>query len=99
MGERPQEQQQEERVSDKIIEPRKYPLSQVLGFGASTLAVGGIIDLAAHLGPTGLVVGLGVAYVAARHGPELAEKITDMLPSLPTKSTPQLPPASNKRSL
>lgn len=90
-----QQQANEELPGDKIIEPRKYPLSRTLGFGASTLAVGGIVDLAAHLGPTGLVVGALAAYVAAKHGPELVESITDLLPALPARQFP----SSEKRGI
>src|SRR5207248_5145747 len=56
-------------------------LTQSLGFGAGTFLTMGAIDLLAHLGPTGLVIGGIAAYVAAQHGPELVEQVREALPS------------------
>ena len=57
------------------------PLVHSLGYGAGTFLAAGMVDLLAHLGPTGLVVGGIIAYAAARHGPELVEQVRETLPS------------------
>src|SRR5260370_41597019 len=57
------------------------PLVHSLGYGAGTMLAAGMVDLLAHLGPTGLVVGGILAYAAARHGPELVEQVRENLPS------------------
>jgi|GraSoi2013_115cm_1033766.scaffolds.fasta_scaffold01999_2 hypothetical protein len=57
------------------------PLVHSLGYGAGTMLAAGMVDLLAHLGPTGLVVGGIIAYAAARHGPELVEQVRENLPS------------------
>src|SRR5260370_19148942 len=67
--EQPQEQQPPTALVDS------------LGYGAGTFLAAGIVDLLAHLGPTGLVVGGIIAYAAARHGPELVEQVRENLPS------------------
>ena len=71
------EEQREQQREDQ----HPVPLSQALCFGAGTFLTLGAIDLLAHLGPTGLVVGGIVAYVAAQHGPELASQVREALPS------------------
>lgn len=65
--------------------PARVPLSQVIGWGGGTFLTVGALDLLAHLGPTGLVVGGIAAFVAARHGPDLLNQIQDhfVLPALP----------------
>src|SRR5258708_24317641 len=73
--EQPREEQRENQPP--------VPLSQTLGFGAGTFLAAGMVDLAAHLGPTGLVVGGIAAYVASQHGPELASRAREALPSPP----------------
>src|SRR5215470_17328810 len=57
------------------------PLVRSLGYGAGTMLAAGMVDLLAHLGPTGLVVGGIIAYAAAKHGPELVEQVRENLPS------------------
>src|SRR5260370_4466326 len=71
--EQPREEQREDQPP--------VPLSQTLGFGAGTFLAAGMVDLVAHLGPTGLVVGGIAAYVASQHGPELASRVREALPS------------------
>src|SRR5712691_5089656 len=61
-------------------EQQPVPLAQSLGFGAGTFLAAGMVDLLAHLGPTGLVVGGIAAYVASRHGPELYAQVRGALP-------------------
>src|SRR5260221_2783166 len=68
------------------------PLVHSLGYGAGTFLAAGMVDLLAHLGPTGLVVGGIIAYAAARHGPELVEQVRENLPS------PASPQAARQRS-
>src|SRR5258708_3265374 len=76
-----EEQPQEEQRADQ----HPAPLSQTLGFGAGTFLTVGVIDLAAHLGPTGLVIGGILAYIAAKHGPELTSQVREALPSPPAR--------------
>jgi hypothetical protein len=76
-------------------QPKEQPptaLVHSLGYGAGTFLAAGMVDLLAHLGPTGLVVGGIIAYAAARHGPELVEQVRENLPS------PALPQPSRQRS-
>ncbi len=76
---RPQEvveQEEEQR------EPR-YPIQQSAAFAGSTLALGSLVDLFAHLGPTGLFISGLASYVAWRHGPELAAYLRGKLPADP----------------
>src|SRR5258708_19901835 len=70
-----------EHPEDKAEDKPPVPLTQTLGFGAGTMLAAGMVDLLAHLGPTGLVVGGIIAYAAARHGPELVEQVRENLPS------------------
>src|SRR5690348_12879269 len=74
----------EEQLNEQLEDKKPVPLSQSLGFGAGTFLTVGAIDLLAHLGPTGLVVGGIAAYVAAKHGPELASQVREAFPSLPS---------------
>ncbi len=71
----------EEQLEKHLEDKKPVPLSQTFGFGAGTFLTVGAIDLLAHLGPTGLVVGGIAAYVAAQHGPELIEQVREALPS------------------
>ena len=71
----------EEHLNEQPEDKQSVPLSQTLGFGAGTFLTVGAIDLLAHLGPTGLVVGGIAAYVAAKHGHELVEQMREALPS------------------
>ena len=67
---------------EKLTEEKQaYPLSQSLTLGVGTFLTAGVVDLLAHLGPTGLVVGGLAAYIAARHGPEIVEQVRGILPS------------------
>src|SRR5260221_14762999 len=89
-------------------QPQEQPptkLSHSLGYGAGTFLVAGMVELLAHLGPTGLDVGGIIAYAAAKHGPELVEQVRETLPSpaspqpsRPTRNTPSKPRGS-KRTL
>jgi len=79
-----------EHPEDKPEDKPLVPLTQTLGFGAGTMLAAGIVDLVAHLGPTGLVVGGIAAYVVSQHGPDLASRVREALPSpapLATKQT------------
>src|SRR5258707_15741958 len=71
----------EEQLEEQTKEQSSTPLAHSLGYGAGTFLAAGMVDLLAHLGPTGLVVGGIIAYAAARHGPELVEQVRENLPS------------------
>src|SRR5579875_4221411 len=62
---------------------KTYPVQQAAAFAGGTLVVGGLLDMLAHLGPTGLLVSGMASYVAWRHGPELYEQVRGLLPALP----------------
>jgi hypothetical protein len=57
------------------------PLTEQLGFGVGTFLVAGGIDMVAHFGLTGLVVGGIAAYAASQHGPELLEHLKGAWPA------------------
>jgi Helicase HerA, central domain len=54
---------------------KKYPVQQSATFAVSTATMAGLIDVLAHLGPTGLLVSGLAGYVAWKHGPELYEYV------------------------
>ncbi len=81
--ESPEEEPLEE--GDEAEQQLGVPLSHSLGFGAGTFLAASMVDLLAHLGPTGLVVGSIAAYVASRHGPELYKQVREALPSPPAR--------------
>src|SRR5215470_306447 len=65
-------------------QPQEQPPTRLLHslkYGAGTMLAAGMVDLVAHLGPTGLVVGGIIAYAAAKHGPELASRVRENLPA------------------
>src|SRR5260370_303033 len=75
-----EEQPREEQREEQLEEQRPLPLVRSLTYGTGTFLAAGIVDLLAHLGPTGLVVGGIAAYVAAQHGPELVERVREAFP-------------------
>src|SRR5260221_7394376 len=78
-----------EHPEDKAEDKPPVPLTQTLGFGAGTMLAAGMVDLVAHLGPTGLVVGGIAAWVVSQHGPELASRVREALPSPAPLATKQ----------
>src|SRR5258708_2291476 len=76
-----EEQPREEQREEQLEEQRPLPLVRSLTYGTGTFLAAGVVDLLAHLGPTGLVVGGIAAYVASQHGPELASRVREALPS------------------
>src|SRR5260370_10353306 len=70
----------EEQLNEQLKDQKPVPLSQSLGFGTGTFLTVGAVDLLAHLGPTGFLVGGIASYVAWRHGPELYEQVRGLLP-------------------
>jgi len=64
----------------ETLEEKKYPVKQSAAFAGSTAVTLGLVDVLAHLGPTGLLVGGIASYVAWRHGPELYEQVRQILP-------------------
>src|SRR5260370_11946139 len=89
MSEEPHEEQREDQ--------HPVPLSQTLSFGAGTFLTVGVIDLVAHLGPTGLVIGGILAYIAAKQGPELANQASDALSSPPARQ-PEIEEPQQRRT-
>ncbi len=75
----------EEQLKEQLEDQESVPLSQSLDFGVGTFLTVGAVDLLAHLGPTGLVVGGILAYVAAKHGPELASQAREAFLSVPSR--------------
>ena len=75
----------EEQLNEQLKDQKPFPLSQSLGFGAGTFLTVGMVDLVGHLGPTGWVIGGIAAYVASKHGPELANWVREALPSPPAR--------------
>ncbi len=73
----------EEPHEEQVEDQHPVPLTQTFGYGAGTFLTVGVIDLLAHWGPTGLVIGGIAAYVVARHGPELTSQVREALPSPP----------------
>ena len=81
----------EAQPQEQVEEQRPLPLVQSLTYGTGTFLAVSVVDLLAHLGPTGLVVGGIIAYAAAKHGPELVEQVRESLPA------PASRPASRHR--
>src|SRR5215469_4752900 len=75
----------EEPREEHLEDQQPASLSQAFGFGAGTFLTVGMVDLLAHLGPTGLVIGGILAYVAAKHGPGLASQVREAFPSPPSR--------------
>ena len=71
--------------TDSPGEEIKYPVQQKVTWAGSTAVAMGMVDLFGHMGPTGLVVGGLVSYVAWRHGPEIYEQVREMF-SLPARA-------------
>jgi hypothetical protein len=63
------------------MEEKTYPVKHSAAFAGSTLVTMGLVDLLAHLGPTGLLVGGLASYVAWKHGPEIYTYVREKLPS------------------
>ena len=84
MDERITQQNNENEREEVAPAPEKHSLSGALG----TLATMGLVDMLAHLGPTGLLVGGIASYVVWKHGPEVYEQLGAQLP-LP--AMPELP--------
>ena len=76
-------QMRPQEVVEQEEETPPYPIQQSAAFAGSTLALGSLIDLCAHLGPTGLFISGLASYVAWRHGPELAAYLRGKLPADP----------------
>jgi len=66
--------------TSESLEEKKYPVKQAATFAGSMAVTMGLVDVLAHLGPTGLLVGGIASYVAWRHGPELYEQVRELLP-------------------
>ncbi len=69
----------DEDEGEQAVSP--VPLGLSLRYGFGTFLTAGILDLVAHFGPTGLVVGGIAAYAASQHGPELVGRLKEALPA------------------
>src|SRR5579859_5613586 len=67
--------------NEVLEEEQPYPVQQSVAFAGTTFVTMGMIDLLAHLGPTGLVLAGMAALVAYRHGPEVASQVRGIFPS------------------
>ncbi len=80
------------------MEEKRHPVKHSAAFAGSTLVTMGLVDVLAHLGPTGLLVGGLASYVAWKHGPELYEYVREKLPShTPSKQPEQEDERPRKR--
>jgi hypothetical protein len=81
---------QHEEPSDDTAVPSLWHLTReqiTLASGTMLAATG--VDLLAHLGPTGLVVGGILAFAAARHGQGLYSQVQALLSPAPTSAPPR----------
>lgn len=87
-----EEQQQEESNEQRAS------LSQQLTYGVGTFLAAGAIDMIAHFGMTGLVVGGIAAYVASQHGPGLLEQAHEVIPARPMRQARRVVLSSEGKS-
>lgn len=80
-------------MNESPDEEKTYPVKHSAAFAGGTLVTMGLVDVLAHLGPTGLLVGGIASYVAWRHGPELYEQLRGLLPA-PERGEPSEPAAA-----
>src|SRR5579884_2364585 len=77
---------------------KHYPVQQAATCAGTTFVTMSLVDLLAHLGPTGmLVVGL-LSYAAWKHGPELYEQVRGILPPPASSAEEDTPPETARRS-
>ena len=63
------------------IQQKKWQLTPTtLGCTLGVASTAGIVDVAAHLGPNGLLVGAIAALIAARHGEDIMNGVRDRIP-------------------
>src|SRR5690242_1661302 len=74
------------------------PLGLSLRYGLGTFVGMGLLDLIAHFGPTGLVVGGIAAYAASQHGPELVEHLREALPAPVARRWAERRPHTGRRA-
>jgi hypothetical protein len=72
-------------------EKTSAPVLPSVGMAFSTFAAAGVVDVAAHLGPTGVFLGVVGAIVAYRHGPQTYAWLHEHFPALPLSM--RTPPA------
>lgn len=90
----------EEQLEEQLEEKQPFPLAESLSYGAGTFLTVGLIDLLAHLGPTGLVIGGILAYVVGKHGPEVTGQVRKALPAPPSRQPEiEAPQRRGKRRL
>ena len=66
--------------NNELEENSDVPEKHSLGGAVGTLVTMGLVDVLAHLGPTGLVIGGIASYVVWKHGPEVYEHLGSQLP-------------------
>lgn len=81
------------------MEEKTYPVKQAAAFAGSTFVTMGLVDLLAHLGPTGLLIGGLASYVAWKHGPEIYASVREKLPSPAQTEQSEQHPRTSGRSL
>src|SRR5579885_881189 len=89
-------------ITPEDSEDRRYAAFRrpsPLMVGGGTMLAAGIVDLLAHLGPTGLVIGGIAAFIASQHVPDAVEQVSGALPvALPRRSN-AVHTADGKRTL
>jgi Helicase HerA, central domain len=68
---------------------KKYATITSMKFAGGTVAAAMPFEVMTHFGPSGLLVGGIVSYVAYKHGPEIYDQIRDTLPFLPALAAPR----------
>jgi hypothetical protein len=93
-----QEEPREQRpaIHEEPVDEQAYPLTHSAACGGITIVTMGLIDVLAHLGPTGLLVGGLASYVAWRHGPELYDYVRQKFPAAPAPGDEQAEPAEEE---
>jgi hypothetical protein len=80
-------------MSDQQQEAKRYPIKQSATMAGGAAVTMALVDLFAHMGPTGLLVSGLAGYVAWRHGPEIYEQVEQQvrgfIPSHPKAQEPE----------
>jgi Helicase HerA, central domain len=94
MQEKPREQRP--AMQEEPVDEQAYPLKHSAACAGTTMVTMGLIDVLAHLGPTGLLVGGLASYVAWRHGPQLYDYVRQKFPAAPAPGDEQTEPAEEE---
>lgn len=95
------DEQREEQGNDTAAPSVWHLTREQLTLASGTMLAATGVDLLAHLGPTGLVVGGILAFAAARHGQGLYSQVQGLLSPAPAPAPPRSRPAKsrNERSV